>query len=108
MYVIITHCNHYNACIHYTAGIPPVASQIDPLEVQEEWWSKADKESDKDMEKRLLEFLDQIQHAPQARGRRDVAVTARAAGTRPQARCRRVLTFGLTRRSPRRKTRLCS
>jgi len=40
--------------------------QVDPLEVQEEWWCDG-VESDKDMEKRLLEFLDQIQHAPQSR-----------------------------------------
>jgi len=39
---------------------------VDPLEVQEEWWSDG-VESDKDMEKRLLEFLDQVQYSPHTR-----------------------------------------
>jgi len=38
--------------------------QVDPLEVQEEWWSDG-AESDKNLGDRLDEFLDQIQHAPQ-------------------------------------------
>ena len=60
------------ACPSQHPALHPAACrlQIDPLEVQEEWWSKADKESDKDMEKRLLEFLDQVQHAPQVMPRR--------------------------------------
>lgn len=40
--------------------------QVDPLEAQEEWWADG-VESDKNLEARLHEFLDQIQHAPQSR-----------------------------------------